>query len=182
MSDLVNCKSQRSRLWLPASPDWSEPRLGSTLTHIMAAPRGNTCEALERSIRDRVPPLLTDLYQFTMAYAYWRSGRDRQPAVFELFFRDNPFGGGFSIFAGLHDCLLFLRNFRLTSDGEWAEPNRAKLFLKVCGLVSQVFCFAVRYLFGDRTGSKGKVFILELWHTRIISNLLLAVFSVCIYL
>uniref|UniRef100_A0A672YYY8 Nicotinate phosphoribosyltransferase n=1 Tax=Sphaeramia orbicularis TaxID=375764 RepID=A0A672YYY8_9TELE len=67
-----------------------------------------------RSIRERVPPLLTDLYQFTMAYAYWRTGRHREPAVFELFFRDNPFGGGFSLFAGLHDCLLFLRSFRFT--------------------------------------------------------------------
>ncbi|XP_034736403.1 nicotinate phosphoribosyltransferase [Etheostoma cragini] len=82
----------------------------------MAAPSGNTCGAMERSIRDRVPPLLTDLYQFTMAYAYWRTGRDQDPAVFELFFRDNPFGGGFSLFAGLHDCLLFLRSFRFTDE------------------------------------------------------------------
>ncbi|XP_031138166.1 nicotinate phosphoribosyltransferase isoform X2 [Sander lucioperca] len=80
----------------------------------MAAPSSNTCGAMERSIRERVPPLLTDLYQFTMAYAYWRTGRHQEPAVFELFFRDNPFGGGFSLFAGLHDCLLFLRSFRLT--------------------------------------------------------------------
>lgn len=78
---------------------------------------------MERSIRDRVPPLLTDMYQFTMAYAYWRAGRDREPAVFELFFRDNPFDGGFSLFAGLHDCLLFLRNFRFTDDGKTVEQN-----------------------------------------------------------
>ncbi|KAM4628920.1 nicotinate phosphoribosyltransferase isoform 1-T1 [Polymixia lowei] len=71
---------------------------------------------MERSIRERVPPLLTDLYQFTMAYAYWRAGRHREPAVFELFFRDNPFGGGFSLFSGLHDCLLFLRTFRFTDE------------------------------------------------------------------
>ncbi|XP_032381274.1 nicotinate phosphoribosyltransferase isoform X2 [Etheostoma spectabile] len=82
----------------------------------MAAPSGNTCGAMERSIRERVPPLLTDLYQFTMAYAYWRTGRHHEPAVFELFFRDNPFGGGFSLFAGLHDCLLFLRSFRFTDE------------------------------------------------------------------
>ncbi|XP_045906675.1 nicotinate phosphoribosyltransferase [Micropterus dolomieu] len=82
----------------------------------MAAPSSNTCGLMERSIRERVPPLLTDLYQFTMAYAYWRSGRDQEPAVFELFFRDNPFGGGFSLFAGLHDCLLFLRSFRFTDE------------------------------------------------------------------
>uniref|UniRef100_A0A6Q2ZEU0 Nicotinate phosphoribosyltransferase n=1 Tax=Esox lucius TaxID=8010 RepID=A0A6Q2ZEU0_ESOLU len=64
----------------------------------------------------RVPPLLTDLYQFTMAYAYWRAGRHNEPAVFELFFRDNPFGGGFSLFSGLLDCLLFLRSFRFSDE------------------------------------------------------------------
>uniref|UniRef100_A0A7N6APM5 Nicotinate phosphoribosyltransferase n=1 Tax=Anabas testudineus TaxID=64144 RepID=A0A7N6APM5_ANATE len=82
----------------------------------MAAPCSDTCEAKERSLRERVPPLLTDLYQFTMAYAYWRSGRHQEPAVFELFFRDNPFGGGFSLFAGLEDCLLFLRSFHFTDE------------------------------------------------------------------
>ncbi|XP_072245045.1 nicotinate phosphoribosyltransferase [Leuresthes tenuis] len=80
-----------------------------------AAPR-DTCGLLERSVRERVPPLLTDLYQFTMAYAYWRAGRHQEPAVFELYFRDNPFGGGFSLFAGQHDCLLFLRSFRFTEE------------------------------------------------------------------
>lgn len=69
-------------------------------------------------LRDRVPPLLTDLYQFTMAYAYWRAGRHRETAVFELFFRENPFGGGFTLFAGLDDCLRFLRSFRFREDGE----------------------------------------------------------------
>uniref|UniRef100_A0A8C3A9I7 Nicotinate phosphoribosyltransferase n=1 Tax=Cyclopterus lumpus TaxID=8103 RepID=A0A8C3A9I7_CYCLU len=69
-----------------------------------------------RSLRERAPPLLTDLYQFTMAYAYWRAGRHQEPAVFELFFRDDPFGGAFSLFAGLHDCLLFLRSFRFTDE------------------------------------------------------------------
>lgn len=82
----------------------------------MAAPCSDTRGAVERSIRERVPPLLTDLYQFTMAYAYWRAGRHQEPAVFELFFRDNPFGGGFSLFAGLHDCLLFLQSFRFTDE------------------------------------------------------------------
>ncbi|XP_016098290.1 nicotinate phosphoribosyltransferase-like [Sinocyclocheilus grahami] len=81
-----------------------------------------TCEgsearaALRRSVLNRVPPLLTDLYQFTMAYAYWRAGRHNEPAVFELFFRDNPFGGGFSLIAGLSDCLLFLQNFAFSDD------------------------------------------------------------------
>ncbi|XP_061635711.1 nicotinate phosphoribosyltransferase isoform X4 [Phyllopteryx taeniolatus] len=77
----------------------------------MAAPCSTTCE---RSILERVPPLLTDLYQFTMAYAYWRAGRHQEHSVFELFFRENPFCGCFSLFAGLNDCLLFLRSFCFT--------------------------------------------------------------------
>lgn len=84
----------------------------------MAAPRADTRRVPERCFRERLPPLLTDLYHFTMAYAYWRAGRAHDAAVFELFFRDNPFGGGFTLFAGLHDCLLFLRGFRFTEDGE----------------------------------------------------------------
>ncbi|CAL1592676.1 unnamed protein product [Knipowitschia caucasica] len=82
----------------------------------MAAVPGDPRLAVDRSLRERVPPLLTDLYQFTMAYAYWRAGRHQEPAVFELFFRDNPFGGGFSLFAGLQDCLQFLRSFHFTDE------------------------------------------------------------------
>ncbi|KAJ8364785.1 hypothetical protein SKAU_G00136160 [Synaphobranchus kaupii] len=82
----------------------------------MAAPVSQTSAAVERSLRQRIPPLLTDLYQFTMAYAYWRAGRHNEPAVFELFFRSNPFGGGFSLFSGLHDCQLFLRSFHFTDE------------------------------------------------------------------
>ncbi|XP_068175492.1 nicotinate phosphoribosyltransferase [Antennarius striatus] len=82
----------------------------------MAVPSGSPCPVMEQHLRDRAPPLLTDLYQFTMAYAYWRAGRHRDTARFELFFRDNPFRGGFTVFAGLHDCLVFLRNFRFTHE------------------------------------------------------------------
>ncbi|XP_028823683.1 nicotinate phosphoribosyltransferase-like isoform X2 [Denticeps clupeoides] len=82
----------------------------------MAAPVRDARDLAELSLRSRMPPLLTDLYQFTMAYAYWRAGRHDEPAAFEMFFRQAPFGGGFSLFAGLSDCLLFLRNFRLTED------------------------------------------------------------------
>nr|KAF6270837.1 nicotinate phosphoribosyltransferase [Myotis myotis] len=58
-------------------------------------------------------PLLTDLYQVTMALGYWRAGRASAPAEFELFFRQSPFGGAFALAAGLRDCVRFLRAFRL---------------------------------------------------------------------
>ena len=44
--------------------------------------------------------LLTDLYQLTMAYGYWELGRAEQEAVFHLFFRKPPFGGGYVVTAG----------------------------------------------------------------------------------
>merc|ERR1719391_1677646 len=59
-----------------------------------------------------VQPLLTDLYQLTMAYAYWKAGRINDTSVFDLFFRKNPFSGEFTIFAGLSECLKFLGNFK----------------------------------------------------------------------
>lgn len=56
--------------------------------------------------------LLTDLYQLSMAYGYWKLGRCDDEAVFHLFFRKNPFNGGYTIACGLDYVLGFLKNFR----------------------------------------------------------------------
>jgi len=45
--------------------------------------------------------LLTDLYQLTMAYGYWRAGLHEREAVFHLYFRKAPFEGGYAVAAGL---------------------------------------------------------------------------------
>ncbi|WVZ61191.1 hypothetical protein U9M48_011102 [Paspalum notatum var. saurae] len=63
-----------------------------------------------------VTPLLTDLYQFTMAYAYWKAGKHLDRAVFDLYFRKNPFGGEFTIFGGLEECIRFIANFKFAED------------------------------------------------------------------
>jgi len=68
------------------------------------------------SCNSLVTPLLTDLYQITMAYGYWKSKRSDEEAVFELFFRKNPFGGQFTVFSGLDEVLKFLTHFRFSPD------------------------------------------------------------------
>ncbi|XP_012254516.2 nicotinate phosphoribosyltransferase isoform X2 [Athalia rosae] len=71
-----------------------------------------------------VQPLLTDLYQITMAFAYWKSGKVPDRAVFDLFFRKNPFQGEFTIFAGLGECLKFLEKFQYSnSDIEYLKST-----------------------------------------------------------
>lgn len=60
--------------------------------------------------------LLTDLYQITMAQAYWASGTTGKEAVFHLFFRANPFGGGFAVACGLARVVECLDQLRFDSD------------------------------------------------------------------
>jgi nicotinate phosphoribosyltransferase len=61
-----------------------------------------------------VGPLLTDFYQISMAYSYWRHDRHEVEGVFELYFRQNPFGGEFTVFAGLDECIRYLESFKVT--------------------------------------------------------------------
>ena len=56
--------------------------------------------------------LLTDLYQLTMAHGYWKLGRTDQQAAFHLFFRKNPFQGGYTIACGLSYVIDFVQRFR----------------------------------------------------------------------
>lgn len=63
-----------------------------------------------------VPAMLTDLYQLTMAYAYWRSGTAELNACFHASFRRNPFGGGYAVACGLEQAVDYLLGLRFTDD------------------------------------------------------------------
>lgn len=66
--------------------------------------------------------LLTDFYQLSMAYAYWKAGLDQKESVFHLFFRKPPFQGGFTVAAGLEPVIQYLESFRFQeSDLEYLD-------------------------------------------------------------
>ena len=55
--------------------------------------------------------LLTDFYQLTMAYGYWKNRLAERESVFHLVFRSNPFGGGFAVSCGLAYVIEYLQHF-----------------------------------------------------------------------
>ena len=54
----------------------------------------------------------TDKYQLTMSQVYFLKGQKETRAVFDYFFRNLPFEGGYAIFAGLEDLLNALAVLR----------------------------------------------------------------------
>ena len=59
--------------------------------------------------------LFTDFYEMTMAQGYWKNDMNQQ-VVFDMFFRRQPFRGGFSVFAGLGTLLEALTDFTFSAD------------------------------------------------------------------
>ena len=60
--------------------------------------------------------LLTDLYQLTMAAGYFESGKARETATFELFFRHLPRYRNFVLAAGLEQVVEYLTNLQFNDD------------------------------------------------------------------
>ena len=60
--------------------------------------------------------LLTDFYEITMAYGYWKAGIVDRRAAFHLIFRQNPFGGGFTVACGLATAVEFLQAYRFSGE------------------------------------------------------------------
>lgn len=64
----------------------------------------------------RYSALLTDLYELTMLAGYLEQGMAGQRAVFDLYFRTNPFEGSYAVFAGLETALDYLEQLRFEPD------------------------------------------------------------------
>ena len=72
---------------------------------------------IKPNIMDRLPrnySLLTDEYEYTMSSCYLKCKKDKDIAVFDLFFRKVPNGGGYAVMAGLDKVIPFIQNLRFT--------------------------------------------------------------------
>src|SRR5208283_3574233 len=75
--------------------------------------------------------LLTDLYQLTMAYGYWKTGPSDREAVFHLTFRRSPFQGGYTVAAGLATAIDYVEHARFTAAApaylpHWVETTAGR--------------------------------------------------------
>src|SRR3989339_515301 len=57
-----------------------------------------------------VSALSTDFYELTMMQGYFLT-RNNPRVVFDMFYRTNPFNGGYVVFAGLNDLLKRIELF-----------------------------------------------------------------------
>lgn len=64
---------------------------------------------------ERRPQLSTDYYQLSMSNVYINDDKKDEIAVFDLFVRNNPFNGGYTVCAGLEQVVDFLLNMHFTS-------------------------------------------------------------------
>lgn len=59
--------------------------------------------------------LMTDFYELTMAQTYFNEGKNDEQAYFDVFFRKNPFGGGYTMSGGLDEIIDYIENFHFSS-------------------------------------------------------------------
>lgn len=60
--------------------------------------------------------MLMDYYELTMANGYYVTGNQDKIAVFDMFYRTNPDGGGFVVSAGLEMLIDYVQNLHFTDD------------------------------------------------------------------
>ena len=60
--------------------------------------------------------MLTDFYEFTMSNGFFQEGMKDKIAYFDVFFRENPDNGGFSIMAGVEQVISYLNNLHFSDN------------------------------------------------------------------
>jgi len=79
---------------------------------------------MKKEVLPSLSPLYTDMYQLTMAEGYFLCGKHRAPAVFDLYFRTNPFKGGYLVCTGMQEAAEILSGFHFSrSDLVYLKKN-----------------------------------------------------------
>ena len=60
--------------------------------------------------------LLTDLYELTMMQGYYKNKNQNETVIFDAFFRNNSFGGGYSIMAGLEQVINYVKELHFSDE------------------------------------------------------------------
>ncbi|MBQ7140224.1 MAG: nicotinate phosphoribosyltransferase [Bacilli bacterium] len=60
--------------------------------------------------------LMTDYYEYTMAQTYFDCGMKDTVVYFDIFFRKNPFEGGYTVSGGLDEIIKFIQNISYSED------------------------------------------------------------------
>lgn len=80
--------------------------------------------------------MLTDLYQLTMMQGYLVNGCHNKEAVFDVFFRELPFKGGYALAAGLEQVVEYIENLTFSEED--------LIYLKSLNLFNDEFIEALR--------------------------------------
>lgn len=60
--------------------------------------------------------LMTDFYELTMAQTYFEEGDPNEQLYFDIFFRKNPFDGGYAVSGGLEEIIDYIKNFHFSEE------------------------------------------------------------------
>jgi len=81
---------------------------------------------VDKKYADDSLALHTDLYEINMVLTHWNKGKENKRAVFEMYYRKNPFGIGYTVFAGLERLIDYINNLTFTeSDIEYLRDTQA---------------------------------------------------------
>ena len=79
--------------------------------------KANTLQELKEKVEAKNnKTLMTDFYELTMAQTYFDKGEQNKKVYFDVFFRKNPFEGGYAISGGLDTIIDYVNNFRITEE------------------------------------------------------------------
>ena len=59
--------------------------------------------------------MMTDLYQLTMAYGYFKNNKNEK-VIFDMFYRSNPCGNGYAICVGLESVINYIKNMHFSNE------------------------------------------------------------------